>query len=207
VNSKRISRHVVWLLVLVVLVLSCGVSPISTGEVGLNRYISREVVPLSVGLHIDEGIKNLYRDSPQRNLMYIRGKTLSALITRASAKTFKKQTLVSGKETPQELSAKKIEAVVSVKLMAIAGVGSAEPVRWGRTVDAYVTLRWDIASLDGKPVYFCEVMGQGKETVPWGYGAQERRDVYIAALRDHFAKAHKEIVSSGWWKDRSWREE
>lgn len=139
--------------------------------------------------------------------MYVRGKTLTALIEQASAKTFRKQTLVSGKETPQELSAMNIDAVVSVKLIAIVGVGAAEPVRFGHVGDTYVTMRWDITSLDGKPVYFCQVVGQGKKMTHLGYSAEERRQTYIDALRDHFQKAHKEIVSSVWWKDRSWRGE
>jgi hypothetical protein len=207
VNWKTISRPcVVWLLVPVVLTLSCGITPVSTKDVDLGRYLPRETIPLSIGLFIDDGIKNLYNDHPQRDLMYVRGKILTALIEQASAKTFKKQTLVSGKETPQELSAMNIEALVSVKLIALGGTGAAEPVRFGHALDAYVTMRWDITSLDGKPVYFCQILGQSQKTVHMGFSAEERRQRYIIALRDHFQKAHEEIVSSGWWKDRSWRE-
>ena len=203
VNRKTISRpRVVWLLVPVILSLSCGITPLSTSEVNLARYVPKERIPLSVGLCIDEGITNLYKDSPQRDLMYIRGKTLTALIEQASAKTFKKQTLVSGKETP----AMNIDVVFSVNLIAIIGVGAAEPVRFGHVGDTYVTMRWDITSLDGRPVYFCQVVGQGKKMTHLGYSAKERRQTYIDALRDHFQKAHKEIVSSVWWKDQSWRE-
>jgi hypothetical protein len=203
VNRKTISRpRVVWLLVPVILALSCGITPLSTREVDLDCYVPIERIPLSVGLCIDEGIKNLNKDSPQSDLMYVRGKTLTALIEQASAKTFKKQTLVSAKETPQELSAMNIDAVVSVKLIAVVGGGL---VRIGHVGDVYVTMRWDITSLDGKPVYFCEVVGQGKKMTHLGYSVEERRQVFIDALRDHFQKAHKEIVSSVWWKDRSWR--
>ena len=142
--------------------------------------------------------------------MCVRGNTLTALIEQASANTFKERTLVSGKETPDALSAMSIDAVVSVKLIAVGGSDievSMRPVPFGHAMEAYVILRWDIASLDGRPVYFCQVRGQGQNTVHWGLGAvEDRRQTYIIALRDHFQKAQKEIVSSGWWKDSSWRQ-
>ena len=211
-DRKKVSRRVLWLLIAGVLTLSCGITPLSTREVNLGRYVPRETIPLSVGLHIDDGVRDFcMKNSPLRGEMCVRGKTLTALIEQASASTFKKVTPVSGKERPEKLSAMNVDAIVSVKLIAVGGSDievSMRPVPFGHAMDAYVILRWDITSSDGKPVYFCQIRGEGQNTVHWGFGAvEDRRQTYIAALRDHFQKAHKEIVSSGWWKDRSWREQ
>lgn len=199
-----------WLLVPGLLMLSCGITPLSTKEVDLGHYVPRETIPLSVGLRIDEGVRSFCMKGPLRDVMCVRGNTLAALIEQASANTFQDVTLLSGKETPDALSARNIDATVSVKLIAVGGSdmdASMRPVPFGHSMEAHVILRWDIASLDGKPVYFCQIRGQGQNTVHWGFGAvEDRRQTYVAALRDHFQKTHKDIISSGWWKDRSWRE-
>jgi len=230
-RKARIERRLVWLSLPCLLWSSCSTTSISTEDLDLSRSVPAQTIPLSVGLCLDDSVTKLGDVKNCAMRAVVTGEVVSDLVEQASRNMFSDVILLANAEESQRLSREKIDAVVSVKLIRLTD-NCGTPMRssgskflplgllgpflslvkpFHRSASAgkvQVVMRWNIDSLDEKPIYFSQVRGEGRAwvPVPAELSSKEWKQAYLAGLRDQFEKAQKDIVSSGWWKDPSWRE-
>ena len=128
---------------------------------------------------------------------------------------------------PQDASGKKVDAILSVKLVRLAdnldtglrpvdaqgGSGLPQIVYRGPTAcrwaaETEVVMLWTITSLDGKRVYFSDIRGEGQgiiRGVTPTWKSKGWKQAYQNAFENQQQNAREEIMSSNWWKTPSWR--
>ncbi len=182
-----------------------------------------EKIPLVAGLFLKSYIKNfIYKGSAEpiplmQRVSFFMGAPLCAGSERILKNIFKDVVVIYQSEinlfgqnidvivTPElsesNLSRQNIDVIVTPELIEIK--------RFRYNTKMRLIMKWNIASIDGKNIYFNTITGEVEPQPIYKFTAsgieEKQRENMIALINDHFLKAQTDLYSNGWWKKQWWK--
>ena len=170
-----------------------------------------ERIPLRAGFYMGPIFKNMFARLQLNDWVenkFLPDAEINSMFHEAAGKMFDEIVPLSGTETSEDYRSKKLDVVLVVGRISVSD-NTQEGFRafGGRLFKTRVFGKWEVSSVDGRRIYFTDVTGEGEAKMGFTNSEKPKQNkkAFVAAFDDHFKRAYKDVVGSGWWKDSSWK--
>jgi hypothetical protein len=171
----------------------------------------RDKIPLTAGLYLKPDLKNfIYRGDASSvpvmsRVSFFMGSPLCIGSERMLRNIFKGVVVIDPLDT--NLSSQNIDVIVTPEVI---GISRQQVPEQGNKLNIMLTMKWNVASLDGKNIYYNSITGEIFPKPIYAFMAstitEKEREIMIMLINEHFLKAQNDLYSNTWWKKQWWKE-